>query len=280
MRFKTDYVKNFSIFVSLAVLCLIILPTMVPTVRADEVQDLAKQVQNPVADLISLPLQNNTNFNVGPGEDTQNILNIQPVIPFKWDEDWNVITRTILPIIYQPEMTPGYGSDYGWGDLNTTLFWSPVTEGETFYGVGPIFSFPTANDRALGTGKYSAGPAAVYLQTPGRWVYGALANNLWSYAGDGDRDTVNRFLLQYFINYNLPEGWYLITSPIVTADWQAGSGNKWTIPFGGGVGRIFNIGDHPVNAQIQAFVNVDKPDYGPDWTLRLQLQFLFPKSSE
>jgi hypothetical protein len=275
MRF--NYVKNFSTFMSIVVLLLVGLLIALPTARADETQDLAKQAQNPVANLISLPFQNNTNFNVGPGEDTQNILNIQPVVPFRFTEKWNLVTRTIFPVIYQPELTPGYGSTFGWGDVNTTLFLSPATSGTVIWGAGPIFSFPTATDRVLGTGKYSAGPAAVALMMPGRWVFGALANNIWSYAGDGDRDSVNQFLLQYFINYNLPEGWYLSSAPIITANWEAGSGNKWTIPFGGGVGRIFKIGNQPMNASVQAFVNVDKPDQGPDWTLRLQLQFLFPK---
>lgn len=277
MRCERTPMKFSFAFIWTVILFVIMSLTMLPAVRAEETKDLAKQAQNPVADLISLPFQNNTNFNVGPGEDTQNILNIQPVVPFQWNEDWNLITRTIFPIIYQPELTPGYGSTFGWGDLNTTLFWSPVKPGEVVWGAGPIFSFPTATDKVLGTGKYSAGPAAVVLMMPGRWVYGALANNLWSYAGDSDQDTVNQFLLQYFINYNLPEGWYLTSSPIITADWQESNSNRWTIPFGAGVGRIFKIGNQPVNAQVQAFVNVEKPDQGPDWTLRLQLQFLFPK---
>jgi len=240
-------------------------------------QDLAKASQNPVSDLISLPLQNNTNFGVGPGDDVQNVLNIQPVIPLKLSENWNLITRTIAPVIYQPELVPGYGSEFGLGDINTTLFFSPAKSGKILWGVGPVFSFPTASDRALGTDQWSAGPSAVALTIQGPWVVGALANNLWSYAGDDDRQGVNQFLLQYFINYNLPKGWYISSAPIVTANWKADSGSKWTVPFGGGVGKILRIGKQPINAQVQAFYNAVKPDNGPDWTLRLQLQFLFPK---
>jgi hypothetical protein len=248
-------------------------------VRAEEKskEALAKAAQNPVADLISLPLQNNTNFGVGPGDDVQNVLNIQPVIPIKMSENWNLITRTIAPVIYQPELVPGYGSEFGLGDINTTLFLSPAKPGKIIWGVGPVFSFPTASDRVLGTDKWSAGPSAVVLTIRGPWVVGALANNLWSYAGDDDRKDVNQFLLQYFINYNLPKGWYISSAPIITANWKADSGNKWIVPFGGGIGKIFRIGKQPVNAQVQAFYNVEKPDNGPDWTLRLQLQFLFPK---
>ena len=240
-------------------------------------EELAKAAQNPIADLISLALQNNTNFGVGPGNDAQNVLNIQPVIPFELGTNWNLITRTIAPLIYQPELLPGTGSEFGLGDINTTLFLSPAKPGKLIWGLGPVFSFPTASDRVLGTDKWSAGPSAVALTIRGPWVVGALANNLWSYAGDDDREDVNQFLMQYFINYNLPEGWYISSAPIITANWKADSGNKWTVPFGGGIGKIFRIGKQPMNAQVQAFYNVAKPDNGPDWTLRLQLQFLFPK---
>ena len=245
--------------------------------KAATTDELAKAAQNPVADLISLPFQNNTNFGVGPGDDVQNVLYIQPVIPFEMSENWNLITRTIAPVIYQPELVPGYGSEFGLGDINTTLFLSPSKPGKFIWGAGPIFSFPTASDTVLGTGKWGIGPSVVVLTIRGPWVVGAVANNLWSYAGDDDREEVNQFLLQYFVNYNLPKGWYISSAPIITANWKADSGNKWTIPFGGGVGKIFRIGKQPMNAQVQAFYNVEKPEFGADWTLRLQLQFLFPK---
>lgn len=248
-----------------------------PLASADEAADLAKAAQNPVSDLISLPFQNNTNFNVGPNDKTQNILNIQPVAPFKLSVDWNLITRTILPVIYQPELTPGYGSEFGLGDINTTLFLSPAKPGKFMWGAGPILSFPTASDRVLGTDKWSAGPAFVGLTMKGPWVLGILANNLWSYAGTDNRPDVSQFLFQYFINYNMPDGWYLTSAPIITANWKADSSNTWTVPFGGGVGKIFRIGKQPLNASVQCYYNVEKPDNGPDWTLRFQLQFLFPK---
>jgi len=277
---KLLVIKEFSIAALLfALINMLGIAAFSHAVRAEEKskEALAKAAQNPVADLISLPLQNNTNFGVGPGDDVQNVLNIQPVIPIKMSENWNLITRTIAPVIYQPELVPGYGSEFGLGDINTTLFLSPAKPGKIIWGVGPVFSFPTASDRVLGTDKWSAGPSAVVLTIRGPWVVGALANNLWSYAGDDDRKDVNQFLLQYFINYNLPKGWYISSAPIITANWKADSGNKWIVPFGGGIGKIFRIGKQPVNAQVQAFYNAVKPDNGPDWTLRLQLQFLFPK---
>ena len=256
---------------------LLIFPLFHNSARAEDQAALAQAAQNPVANMISLPLQNNTNFGVGPGDDTQNILNIQPVIPVSLSQNWNLITRTIAPVVYQPEMVPGAGSEFGLGDINATLFFSPAKPGKLIWGLGPVFSFPTATDDVLGTDKWSAGPSAVALTINGPWVIGGLASNLWSYAGDDDRADVNQFLFQYFINYNLADGWYLSSAPIITANWEADSGNQWTIPFGGGVGKIFKIGKQAMNAQVQAFYNVEKPDGGADWTLRLQLQFLFPK---
>ncbi len=247
------------------------------TARADDTADLAQAAQNPVANMISLPLQNNTSFGVGPGNDAQNVLNIQPVIPISLSENWNLITRTIAPVIYQPELVPGSGSEFGLGDINATLFLSPAKPGKLIWGAGPAFSFPTATDDILGTDKWSAGPSAVALMIRGPWVIGGLASNLWSFAGDDDRADVNQFLFQYFVNYNMADGWYLSSAPIITANWEADSGNQWTVPFGGGGGKIFKIGKQPINAQVQAFYNVETPDNGPDWSLRLQLQFLFPK---
>jgi hypothetical protein len=243
----------------------------------ESASELAKKTQNPVADLISVPFQNNFNFGVGPGNDLQYVLNIQPVIPVRINAEWNLITRTIAPVIHQPEMTPGAGSTTGLGDINTSLFLSPAKPGKFIWGVGPILQFPTASDDDLGTDKWCAGPAAVGLVMSGHWVVGALANNIWSYAGDDNRPDVNQFLFQYFINYNLPDGWYLTSAPIITANWEAGSGNKWTVPIGGGAGKLVRIGRLPVNFQLQAFYNLEKPDQAADWSLRFQFQFLFPK---
>jgi hypothetical protein len=242
-------------------------------------EELAKAAQNPVADLISLPFQNNTNFGYGSDDEIQNVLNIQPVVPFHLSENWNLITRTIAPLIYQPEVVEGTGDEFGLGDINLTAFFSPKspTKG-IIWGVGPIFVFPTATDEKLGSEKWSAGPSAVALTIQGPWLYGALINNVWSFAGDNDRDDVNAMLLQPFVNYNLPDGWYLVSSPIITANWEADSDNTWLVPVGGGVGKIFRIGNQPMNAQIQAFYNVEKPEVVGDWTLRFQLQFLFPKT--
>ncbi|MBN8548751.1 MAG: neuromedin U [Deltaproteobacteria bacterium] len=259
---------------------ILLTPAFVSAQSGPSEEELARKAQNPIADLISVPFQNNTNFNVGPSDNerTQDILNIQPVIPFQISEDWNLITRTITPLIWQPTFGEGSDPTFGLGDINPTFFFSPRKPGEFIWGVGPTATFPTATDDRLGSGKWSMGPAAVGLVITGPWVVGALVNNQWSVGGESDRRSVNQFLFQYFINYNFKGGWYLTSAPILTSNWNAPEGDKkWTVPFGGGVGKIFHIGRLPVNAQVQSFYNVQNPDYGSDWSLRTQLQFLFPK---
>ncbi len=243
----------------------------------NETDELARAVQNPIASLISLPFQNNTNFKFGPQEKTQNILNIQPVWPFELNKDWNLITRTILPVVSQPGFTSSQDRKNGLGDTLFTAFLSPKNSGQWIWGAGAALLIPTSTDDRLGAGEWGAGPSFVALTMRGPWVVGSLFSNVWSFTHDGDDDKVNLFTWQPFINYNLDDGWYLSTSPLITANWEADSDNTWTIPVGGGFGKIFRIGKQPMNASVQAFYNVEKPDFGADWQLRLQLQFLFPK---
>jgi hypothetical protein len=237
--------------------------------------DLARASQNPIASLISVPLQNNTNFGVGQFDRTSNILNVQPVIPVPLSENLTLVNRTIVPIAYQPELAPDLDSAFGLGDINYTGFFVPATTGNFTWGVGPSILLPTATDTVLGTGKWSVGPAAVGLVTQGPIVAGGLVSQLWSFAGDSDRVNVSLFTFQPFFNYNFDGGWYLTTSPIITANWAASS-EQWTVPLGGGGGRVFNIGSQPVNASLAAYWNAVKPEGAADWTLRAQLTFLFP----
>ena len=243
---------------------------------------LQKATQNPVADLISVPLQDNVNFNVGPYNGTQNVLNIQPVIPAHLTEDWNLINRFILPIAFQPYTGSNSANaslgTFGLGDLNPTVFLTPAHAGKVIWGIGPAFVFPTATNPSLGQGKWSAGPSFVVLAQPGHWTLGIIANNVWSFAGQSDRATVNQFYTQYFINYNLSDGWYLTSAPIVTANWAAPHAKDvWTVPFGGGVGRIMKVGFQPINLQLSAYGNVVYPAGASPWGIRLQLAFLFPQ---
>jgi len=246
------------------------------TVLAQSNEELVKATQNPVSDLISLPFQNNINTGIGPDDQTQNVLNIQPVWPVTLNEDWNIITRTILPVISQPDVLTNEGRVNGIGDLNFTAFFSPSKPGKMIWGVGPALVLPTASNDKLGSQKWSAGLAAVFLTMPGNWVVGSLFSNIWSVGGSGDQD-VNLFTWQYFINYNLPKSWYLTSAPIITANWEADNNNQWTVPFGGGIGKIFKIGKQPINMQASAYKNIEKPAFGAEWQIRLQMQFLFPK---
>jgi hypothetical protein len=238
--------------------------------------DLREKTQNPVSDLISLPLQNNFDFGIGPSKATRWVLNVQPVIPFKLTENWNLITRTIIPIINQGSPAPGVPAVFGLGDLNPTFFISPAKPSSLIWGAGPTFTLPTGTDPALTAGQWAAGPAVVVLKMKEPWVFGALANHQWDYAGWRNRP-YNRTLIQPFINYNLPNGWYLNSAPIITADWENRSGDEWLVPLGAGVGKIHRLGKLPVNAQLGVYYNVVTPDNGPDWQLRFQVQFLFPK---
>lgn len=259
-------------------------------VRAEDAKpsgsgDLAAAAQNPIANMISLPFQNNTFFGVTKDDEVANVLNIQPVYPIGLG-DWNIITRTIAPIIYIPDPTDGIehlpnherpGDKFGLGDINFSAYLSPAKPGKVIWGLGPTLTVPSATDDLIGAEKWSAGPAAVALVAPKPWLFGALMRNLWSFAGDSDRTNVNQFLVQPFVNYNLPKGWYLVSSPVITANWKSDMSDRWTVPVGGGFGKIFKIGKQPINAQVQSFYYVESPELGPDWALRFQLQFLFPK---
>jgi hypothetical protein len=238
-------------------------------------QELAKKTQNPVSDLISLPFQNNTNFGLGPTDETQNILNIQPVVPVSLSDDWLLINRVIMPIVYQPEVIPGSGSEFGLGDTTYTAFFSPKGSGEWIWGAGPIVQIPTSTDDRLGSGVWGLGPSVVAVTMPAPWVIGGVVSNVWSVGTDSNDPDVNFFFLQPFINYNFEGGWYLTSAPIITADWEAPSDDRWTVPLGGGFGKVFRVGSRPMNFNTQVFYNVEHPDLGAEWQLRLQLALLF-----
>jgi hypothetical protein len=260
-----------------------------PAAAADDADALAKATQNPVASLISVPIQNNSNFGVGPYNRTQDILNIQPVIPARITENWMLISRIIQPIVWQPDATENTGGEYGIGDMNPTFFLSPAKPGKLIWGIGPAMVFPTATSEDLGQGRLSFGPSVVALVQPGHWTLGFLVNNVWSVAGSSHRPSVNQMTLQYFITYNLKKGWNINSGPIVTANWhnQAGGesadgddtppGGRWTVPFGGGVGRVTRLGYQPVNISANFYGNAIHPPGASSWGMRLQIALLFPK---
>lgn len=274
--------------VNLSIYCVVCLLTVVAAIAEE---DLAKKSQNPIGNMISLPIQNNTYFDVGPSGEWGNSLQLQPVYPINFGKI-NLINRAIIPINYFasqdisiPERiqiedsfaTLSSGSVSGLGDITYQGFISPAKPGNIIWGAGAVLQLPTATDDNLGTDKWSGGPGAVILAMPGKWVLGCLAYNIWSFAGPSDQEDVNSFLFQYFVNYNLSNGWYLSSTPVITADWEADSDERWTIPFGLGVGRLLKIGDQPVDFKIQPFWYAEKPENGPEWSIQFQVKFLFPK---
>jgi len=236
--------------------------------------DLAKQIQNPVASLISLPFQNNIDTGIGDFDRTRNTLNIQPVIPASLGGA-TLIIRTILPIITQP--IGAADSKTGLGDINMSVFVTPAQPGKVIYAFGLATGLPTATDEVLGTKKLSLGPSFLVMVQPGTWTIGALLQNTWSVAGDDNRADVNLLFSQVFVTKSLSNGWYVNTAPIITANWEADSGNQWTVPLGLGGGRLTRVGTTPVNFQVGAYRYVVSPDGGPDWQFRAQIVLLFPK---
>ena len=181
-----------------------------------------------------------------------------------------------MPVISQPGVAPGQERVTGLGDTTFSAFFSPRNSGKWTWGVGPVLLLPTGSDDRLTTDKWGAGLTVILLTQPGNWVVGSLISNVKSIGGGSGTD-INLFTWQYFVNYNLDGGWYITSAPIITANWEASSSDRWTVPFGGGVGRVMRFGKQPVNLSVQAYVNVEAPDSGSDWQLRLQMQFLFPK---
>ena len=243
-------------------------------------QALATAALNPVAKMIKVPFQNDFDFDVGPNRVTQYTLNIEPIVPFTLNEDWSLITRTIIPIVSEPSAGPGQASVAGLGDISPSIFLSPSAKGRhQFWGFGPTFTFPTGTAPQLTSGQWSLGPTVVYMATPGPWMIGVVANQQWNVGGWGDRN-VNSTYIQPMLIYHLPKGWYLTSIPVIMANWEADSDNRWTVPVGGGAGKIVKLGKLPLNFQLQAFYNVERPHDGPDWQLRFQILFLFPKWCE
>lgn len=237
--------------------------------------DLAQKLANPISDLISLPIQSNLDFGVGPGDGTISRTNIQPVIPFSVSENWNLISRTIIPVVDQEGLAPSGDSldEFGLGDVTQSFFFSPK-QSSPIWGIGPVFLVPTATDELLGTEKFGIGPTAVVLKQDGPWTYGALVNHLWDVAGDDSRDSVNATFLQPFLSYILPTKTTLTLNTETTYDW---SNDQWTVPLNFQVSQLFKVGNQPLQAFVGARYYAEKPDNGPEWGIRFGLTFLFPK---
>jgi len=252
----------------------LLLALIAPSMFAQDT-DLAKKLANPVADLISVPIQSNYDFGIGPGDGTRWTTNVQPVIPIGINDDWNIISRTILPIIDQEGIDPGGATDeFGLGDTVQSFFFSPKAS-DPIWGVGPALLIPTATDEVLGLEKWGIGPTAVVLKQDGPWTYGALANHLWDVAGDDGRDGVNATFIQPFVSYITDTKTTFTLNSESTYDWR---NDQWNIPLNFIVSQLVMIGDQPVQFSGGVRYYLDTPDGGPEWGLRFGLTFLFPKS--
>jgi hypothetical protein len=244
----------------------------------DSASALAEKLQNPIGNLNSVPFQNNINFNVGPQKGTQDILNIQPVIPIRVTPDWNIITRTILPLVWNPSLQPAQTVPFGLGPTTFSAFLSPVKPvNGLVWGAGPVVQLPTITSKTLGSNQWGAGPAFVVVKLASPWVYGALVNNVFSFDGTSGPDGTRYSLLTLnpFVNYNFGDGYFVGSVPVITANWLA-SGTKWTLPVGGQFGRLIKVGGKlPVNLLIGAYYNAVRPQYGATWQLRTQIAVVF-----
>jgi hypothetical protein len=238
--------------------------------------ELAKKLSNPVAALISVPLQSNFDFNAGQHDDRfRYVLNVQPVVPVVLNDDWNLIIRAIQPVIYQEPLIPGQETNFGLGDFNPTLFFSPRQPIHGWIiGAGPAFLFPTATDTALGTGKWGIGPSVVALQQNGPWTYGLLFNHIWSYAGDSDRPEVNQTFLQPFLAYNTKSGFGITAQAESSYYWNQ---HQWNIPIGIFVSQVLRIDKQAVSISAGPRYYAARSPGGATWGFRFTMTFLFPQ---
>jgi len=240
-------------------------------------EDLAKATQNPVADLVSVPLQ----FNWYSGGDipdgrTLSVLNVQPVFPLPITDRWNLIARTIVPIMNVPLANDERST--GIGDIQGQFFFAPVKSSGVIWGLGPVLSFPTATNEAVNTGQFAAGPTAVVLAMPGSWVIGTLANSMWRIGGSDTGPAIHSTLVQPFINLNFKRGWSLSYSPVITANWNAASGDEWTVPVGLGVSKVAAVGTRPVSLSLQYYRNAVRPPGAGEHQVRMVVSLLYPKA--
>ena len=244
----------------------------------DNVEELAKKLANPIAALISVPVQYNYDEYGGVADGASvNRLNIQPVIPFSLSEEWLVITRTIVPLVDQNDFPLDAMNESGLGDITASQFFSPRTSGPfgLIWGVGPVELLPTASEDVLGTEKWGLGPTVVALKQEGPWTIGFLGNHIWSVGGDDDRADINATYMQPFVSYTTKTKTTIGLVTESTYDWNA---KQWSVPVIPGVQQLFKIGPQIMQLSVFGKYWAESPDNGPkDWGLRVQLTFVFPK---
>ncbi len=250
-------------------------PAAAPAAQAESA-DLAKKLSNPVSDLVSVPFQFNWEQNVGPNEQTRFILNVQPVMPFSLNSDWNLIARVIVPFVSQPPLFAGGTPAFGVSDILASFFFSPSKGVPFTWGVGPVISLPSTTIPTLGTEKWSAGPTVVVLKQTGPWTYGALWNQVWSFSGNADRADVSQMFLQPFLSYQATHTVTVTVNSETSANWEVDEG-RWTVPINVSVSKLSSFGIFPASYQIGFGGFVDHPDVGPSWKIRGAIVILLPR---
>lgn len=239
--------------------------------------DLAKRLSNPVASLISVPLQFNVDGGIGAADGDRVYLNVQPVVPFSLGAGWNLISRTIVPIVAQHDVAGHSGRQTGLGDITQSFFLSPVESGPggLIWGVGPALLLPAATDELLGSDKWGAGPTGVVLKQQGPWTVGVLANHIWSFAGSASRADVDNTFVQPFLAYTTPNAWTWSLNSESNYDWNA---RQWLVPLNATVSRLVTIGEQPVSFAAGLRYWARSPDGGPEGLgFRFTVSFLFPR---
>lgn len=254
-------------------------PVMAVEATLDDAQvnaaELAKKLQNPIANLISVPVQNNWDFGVGQTDAMRFTANVQPVIPFSVGDKWNLITRTIMPVIHAESPMSGGSSVAGFGDVVQSFFLSPKEPiGGWIVGGGPVFLYPSASEQTLGGQKWGAGPTAVALKQQNGWTYGMLVNHLWDFAGNANRADINATFMQPFASYTTKTYTTFGVNTESTYDWER---KHWTVPLNLTVQQLVKFGSQPVAFTLGGCYHAEKPDDGPDWGLRFVVTLLFPK---
>jgi hypothetical protein len=254
--------------------------------------DLAKAAQNPVANMVSLPLQYNYYAGGGLHTNSAMVLNLQPVLPLPIDDRWLIVSRTIVPFTNVPLSVPlntvlntpsntlvDIGRASGIADIQEQAYFTAAKPGKITWAIGPVLSFPTATNNVLRTGQWGLGPTAVALVMPGPWVIGTLVNNIWRVGGEIHGTPLNTFTAQPFINLNLPHAWAISTAPLITSNWSAQHNQRWTVPIGAGISKIAHVGDQPLNFLMQYYHNANHPTLAGSNSMRLEAAALWPTAA-
>ena len=243
--------------------------------QQDQEAELAKKAQNPVADLMIMPIQYNIDFGIGPADAKQQQLKFMPVIPFSLGDDWNLIVRTIIPFIDAESPVKGGEDKSGMGDIQQSFFFTPKKQvGGWVIGAGPIIQYPSATEDALGSEKWGAGPSFIALQQKNGWTYGAMANHVESFAGDDERDHVSATFLQPFLAKTTKTFTTFSLNTESIYDWE---NDQWTVPINATIGQMIKVGKRPISLEAGYRYYAEKPEGGPEWGLRVFVKFLFPQ---